>query len=83
VTHHGPSILCKHKYYGHSELSGAFYSDLPNMIEKADLWVYGHTHSNLDIMIKNTRLISNQRGYPHEINTALDNFNEDLVVEIR
>jgi len=82
VTHHGPSIECKHKFYGHTELSGAFYSDLSNLIEKADLWIYGHTHSNLDIKIKNTRLISNQRGYPSEKNTALDDFNEDLIVEI-
>jgi len=82
ITHHGPSLLCKHKKYGHSELSGGFYSDLPNLIEKADLWVYGHTHSNLDIEIKNTRLISNQRGYPHENGAELDEFNANLIINL-
>ncbi|VAW70408.1 hypothetical protein MNBD_GAMMA10-2202, partial [hydrothermal vent metagenome] len=31
-----------------------------------DVWVYGHTHSNLDLTVKNTRIISNQAGYPSE-----------------
>jgi len=80
ITHHGPSKLCENKFYGHTELSGAFYSDLSNLIELSNLWVYGHTHSNLDAHINSTtRLISNQRGYTKD---AIDGFNESLIIEI-
>ncbi|MCK5649377.1 MAG: hypothetical protein KAI22_10905 [Gammaproteobacteria bacterium] len=79
VTHHGPSKLCEHKVFGHSDFSGAFYSDLPGLIEQADVWVCGHSHSNLDITINNTRLLTNQKGYPNE-NVA--DFNENLIINI-
>ncbi len=41
VTHHGPSKLFEHKIFGRSDFSGALYSDLPNLIEQTDIWVYG------------------------------------------
>lgn len=77
VTHHGPSIACEHTFFGHTDFAPAFYSNLPNLMTKSDLWVYGHTHSNLDININNTRLISNQRGYPNE---NMNDFNLNLKI---
>lgn len=79
VTHHGPSILCQHKSYPVSAISGAFYSDLNELVSKADCWVYGHTHSNLDVMIGNCRLVTNQPGYPSE--NVVD-FDSMKVIEI-
>lgn len=68
VTHHGPHPVCQHPAFSVSEMSGAFHSDLGALIEKNDIdvWVYGHTHANLDEVILNTRIISNQAGYPGE-----------------
>jgi hypothetical protein len=77
VSHHGPSLACEHKIFGHTDFASAFYSDLPKLMSKTDLWVYGHTHSNLDIEINDTRLISNQRGYPNE---RIGGFNNDLKI---
>jgi len=77
VTHHGPSLACEHAFFGHTDFAPAFYSDLPGLMEKSDLWVYGHTHSNLDTNINNTRLISNQRGYPDE---RISDFKSDLKI---
>lgn len=79
VTHHGPSKRCIHKKFGAGELAGGFYSDLPELLNKPDVWIYGHTHSNLDITIDQTRLISNQRGYPTE---DISDFESDLRLEI-
>ena len=79
VTHHGPSLACEHAFFGHTDFAPAFYSDLPNLMAKTELWIYGHTHSNLDININNTRLISNQRGYPNE---NLNDFDKNLVIEM-
>jgi len=66
VSHHGPSLECQHKQYRFNEISGAFISDLADLVKKADLWIYGHTHSSLDTKIGNCRLVSNQLGYPGE-----------------
>ncbi len=68
VTHHGPHAVCQHKSYTPSPISSGFYSDLSLIIESysIDTWIYGHTHSNLNTRIENTRIISNQAGYPDE-----------------
>jgi len=68
VSHHGPSLECQHKQYRlqFSDISAAFLSDMNDLVRKADLWVYGHTHSSLDTKIGNCRLVSNQMGYPGE-----------------
>ena len=79
VTHHGPSKRCIHKKFGGGELAGGFYSDLPELLNKPDIWIYGHTHSNLDISIDGMRLISNQRGYPTE---DIPDFKPELMLEI-
>jgi predicted phosphodiesterase len=79
VTHHGPSALCQHKDYPITAISGAFHSNLNELVSKADCWVYGHTHSNLDARVGNCRLVSNQPGYPSE--DVLD-FNAIKVIEI-
>lgn len=79
VTHHGPSKLCQHKKYPVSAISAAFHSDLSQLVEKADCWVYGHTHSNLDEIVGNCRLVSNQPGYPSE---DVADFNSMKVIEV-
>lgn len=68
VTHHGPHPLCQHPGFPLSEITTAFHSDLSKLIEQygIDLWVYGHTHANLDVVVSNTRIVSNQAGYPGE-----------------
>ena len=75
LTHHVPLEAVIHpKYVGH--MSNAYYaSDLSNLILDNDhikLWVYGHTHSQGDIMFPTyadadgCRLINNAVGYQGE-----------------
>lgn len=68
VTHHGPCAMVQHRRFPMDELSGAFWSDLSDVFEDVDLWVYGHTHCAVDtyIELSGMRLVSNQAGYPHE-----------------
>lgn len=66
ITHHAPEVNPNTKYGG-SLLMPAFNS--LDMIEVIDthqpaLWVYGHTHECDDHQRGNTRIISNQLGYP-------------------
>lgn len=66
VTHHGPSLKSAHPTYGLNQLSTAFISNLDDLVEKADVWCFGHTHSGVDTQVGKCRLVSNQRGYPME-----------------
>lgn len=66
VSHHAPVINPNTKY-PNSPLMPAFNSlDMIDIIEhyQPSLWVYGHTHECDDQMIGQTRIISNQLGYP-------------------
>ena len=68
VTHHGPSPACQHRDFPIDALAGAFLSDLDPLFDPArvSLWIYGHTHSNLDTQVRGVRLVANQPGYPGE-----------------
>ncbi len=74
VTHHGPHPVCQHPAFPLSEMSGAFHSDLSELIESSDVavWAFGHTHANVDEVIDGTRIVSNQAGYPGENVTGFD-----------
>lgn len=82
VTHHGPSLECIHLDHGYDSIPSCFYSDLDRLVKKADIWLYGHTHSNLDTHIGKCRLVSNQKGYPGEKMPAENTFQPDRVVSI-
>lgn len=81
VTHHGPHPICHHPDYPNSDIATAFYSDMTDLIEAhdIDLWVFGHTHSNVDETIYGTRIVSNQAGYPGENITG---FNPVKLIEV-
>jgi hypothetical protein len=66
ITHHAPSFRCNHIDFGMNLYSPGFASNLDELVAMADVWCYGHTHSNLDIQLGQCRLISNQTGYRKE-----------------
>lgn len=65
VTHHCPTAhILSEKHDGH--LSAAYANSWPDLIEKADMWIYGHTHHAVDVDLAGCRVLSNPRGYPGE-----------------
>ncbi len=84
VTHHGPSLLCRHPLYPSGPLGAAFYSDLSALMLRyaPALWVFGHTHVPLDASVGTTRLYSNPRGYPGEAVPVPDHFDRSGIVEV-
>ena len=81
VTHHAPSIRSLKPPFQSDEVSVAFASHLDSLIQRsgAKLWIHGHTHYSSDYMIGNTRVLSNQRGYPGEGDTG---FNPNFCIDI-
>ncbi len=80
ITHHAPLIRERPDDRVLAAIGGAFASDLsPLMGGSVDLWVFGHVHRSVDTNVNGTRVLSNQRGYPHE---PVDGFDPELVVEV-
>jgi len=65
VTHHLPSYSVISEGFRDSRLNSAYASNLDDMIMKysPELWIHGHSHPPIDVMIGNTRVVRNPRGY--------------------
>ncbi len=81
VTHHAPSARSLSPRFRTSTVSAGFASNFDALVEAsfARAWIHGHTHYCVDYSIGATRVVSNQRGYPHE---PVAGFRPDFVVEI-
>ena len=76
ISHHLPSYQCIGMYKG-DRLNGAYASELYEDIadSKPDLWIHGHTHESVDLVMPGTetRIICNPRGYwPTDLNPEFD-----------
>lgn len=99
VTHHAPipGILPAIPITTDDALIPTYRSDLTALmhpapddgrgpLRPADLWIFGHTHEFLDVLIGETRVVSNAKGYgpwPRS-QTTWDNphFDPNFVVEV-
>ena len=80
VTHHAPSHNSVADRFKGDLLTGAFVSNLDHLVERADLWVHGHVHSQWDYRIGEGRVIANPRGYVRQGEAG--GFKDKLVIEI-
>ncbi len=77
ITHHAPlPAVIGDKHDGH--LTAAYSNDWAELIEQANLWVFGHTHEAVDVEMAGCRVVSNPRGYPNEST----GFNASLEIEV-
>ena len=81
VTHHAPSPRSLPQEWKNDFLSPAYASDLEDMIDEYEpwLWVHGHIHRRCDYRIGKTRVICNPRGYPGEPSEQA--FDPELIVD--
>lgn len=63
-----------------SELSAYFCNDYSGLINRyqPELWLYGHTHFNMDTKVEKTRVITNQHVYGQEC----PDYQPNLIIEI-
>ena len=82
ISHHAPSLLGTDAKFRNDYLTGAFVSDLEDLIKRYSptVWIHGHTHHCVQETVGKTRLVANQMGYPHE--PATGQFDPRLVVDI-
>lgn len=67
VTHHVPSFTLSSLDFADSRINGAFTTELGDYIvgNPIDIWIYGHSHRNINKTIGRARCVSNQLGYVH------------------
>lgn len=85
VTHHAPHPGSVAERYAGQPLTAAFASDLSAVIleHQPELWIHGHDHGSHDYMVGQTRILSNQAGYPTQDGTRENSsFDPELVAEI-
>ena len=65
VTHHLPTLKVVADRHLGSDLNPGFSTELGDFIadSRIDVWIYGHSHTNIDTVISNTRIVSNQLDY--------------------
>lgn len=65
VTHHLPAYGCVAPRWRGSPLNAYFVCDLEPLIREREpaLWIHGHTHESVDIVIGKTRVVANPFGY--------------------
>ncbi|MDD2133383.1 metallophosphoesterase family protein [Pseudomonas kurunegalensis] len=77
VTHHCPiPEVNGHQNEGH--LGAAYFNEWHDLVVQAYVWIFGHTHRQVDVEVHGCRIISNPRGYPGEPT----GFVPDFVVDI-
>lgn len=82
VTHHMP-ILRQHSKFPIDHITYGFNcTDLESLIaqSKVKYWLYGHTHDNTTTVVGNTKIVTNQCGYPREKMTS--NYNPYMLLEL-
>lgn len=80
ITHYLPSYQCVSPQFKGQETNRFFVCEMDKLImeRKPKLWLHGHTHTPLDIMIGDTRVVCNPHGYRRENYK----FNQKLIIEV-
>lgn len=67
ITHFTPSFKsCAPEYMNDGVMNGAYHTELHNFIwdnPQVKLWFHGHTHSDVEYEINQTKVVCNPRGY--------------------
>jgi predicted phosphohydrolase len=65
ISHHLPAEACVLPQYKDHPLNCFFVAGVEDVLEKTRpaLWMHGHTHGNVDVVIGETRVLCNPHGY--------------------
>ena len=82
ITHFPPTMEFIAPRFKGDSLNEYFYNTgMDYIIPKADMWLWGHTHSFVDEMVENTRCVCNPLGYvPYNEFTG---YKHDLILELQ
>lgn len=84
VTHHLPTLEVVAEQHRGSSLNSAFATELGNYIadSRIDVWIYGHSHTNIQTEINGTKILCNQMGYVFQNEHILNDFEPGRYIEL-
>lgn len=91
ISHHGPHCRSVHPRYAGNTINCAFVSELPELLELADVWVHGHVHDSFRYRACGCEVAVNPRGYPSNLARAIEpgdllfensQFQPDLLIDV-
>jgi hypothetical protein len=84
VTHHLPTQQAVAPQHLGSDLNSAFATELGNFIVDSpiNVWIYGHSHTNIDTTIGHTKIVCNQMGYVFANEHLTNGFDFGKMIEI-
>ena len=84
ATHHVPSYELVSPDFIGSPINGAFTAELGNFIVDSpiNVWIYGHSHTNIDTTIGHTKIVCNQMGYVFANEHLTNGFDFGKMIEI-
>jgi len=85
LSHHLPSFKAIAPIYHGNQYNSLYASNLDYIINSYNInvWLFGHTHSRIDIKINNTILKCNPRGYEnYENKFENDKYNEEEIIKV-
>lgn len=78
ITHHLPSFSLISKQYVNDPLNVFYASNLDHLVNMANIWVCGHSHTATTLSIGNCRCYINPVGYTNQYT----GFNKDISISI-
>lgn len=82
VSHHAPHLGSLAPRWAQDPISPCFVSNLPDLVERADLWIHGHTHDGFDYQVGRCRVVCNPRGYVNQVQPENPAFDPGMIVEV-
>lgn len=83
ISHMAPSMKSVPDEYKQDALTPCFASNLDELASRANLWIHGHTHTSMDYMIDQCRIVCNPCGYMvRGGGNENPDFNPNFIVEI-
>jgi len=83
ITHMAPSKQSVAAEYASDPVSGAFASNMDELVRSATLWIHGHTHTSFDYIVEQCRVVANPLGYMMRGGQAEnDKFNSNFIVQL-
>jgi len=75
ISHHLPNSLSIDPSYAMSPINGAFDANIDSkLINNFDVWLHGHTHTEVETNLSDTKILCNPGGYPGERKTYRNRF---------
>jgi Icc-related predicted phosphoesterase len=78
VTHHLPLKRSVSENFTNNPINAGFFTDLPELVEEATIWIHGHTHDSTSYDHRGTMVLCNPKGH----GGSNEKFDPKMIIDI-